>query len=350
MSHHLLVANPTAQSGKNAARIARAVALFEERGAPIEVLHTLPHGATIDAVRDRLRASRPRRVLSMGGDGTFREVASGLLDSGLAEEIPLGMLPTGTANDQGKSFGLGSSPWSLRRNVEIVLAGHETRLDAGRIENLDPAGQRRAAAWFFDSAGWGFSARVLAARNRDREGVKQFGPLSLLYRDQLVYAGALLAEFLDGYTTKHKFDVRVSAGQDERVFAGLTDLIVKNTRVYAGAWVFDRASRHDDGLFEVVPFAGKRDWTSKAIVDLDGNPITERMLNAVGIKHSEGFAASELELTFRPPIGGARVLAQIDGEEWPESLRVRVTAKARALRLVVPDPAQAPRGLRRWLT
>ena len=53
----------------------------------------------------------------MGGDGTFREVATGLLDSGRAEDVALAMLPTGTANDQGKSFGLDAGEAALERNV-----------------------------------------------------------------------------------------------------------------------------------------------------------------------------------------------------------------------------------------
>ena len=95
------------------------------------------------------------------------------------------------------------------------------------------------------------------------------------------------------------------------------DLIVKNTRVYAGAWVLDRTSRHDDGAFELVPFRGKRDWASKAIVDLDGNPVTEEILNQVGIEHSHPYRASRIELTFDTPKASAPLAAQLDGEEWP---------------------------------
>ena len=123
------------------------------------------------------------------------------------------------------------------------------------------------------------------------------------------------------------------------VLDGVSDLIIKNTRVYGGAWVLDRGSRHDDGQFELVPFRGKRDWTSKAIVDLDGNPITEEMLNAIGVEHSKPVRASRFELAFEAPEGGAPLAAQIDGEELPASPRVVIEVVPRALRLVVPrDP------------
>jgi diacylglycerol kinase family enzyme len=333
---HLLVGNPTAQSGKNAERIDRAVQGLASSGVTCDVLATLPGGATIPAVADRLRSAPYRCVVAMGGDGTFREVASGLLDSGRAEEVGLGMLPTGTANDQGRSFGLDAGDAALDANLRVVVSGHETRLDAGKLRSAG------GPAWFFDSAGWGISARVLRARNEDRAIVDEHAPLlKALYRDHLVYAGALVRVFLESYVVDDTFSAEVEADGRRVVLEGLTDLIVKGTRVYGGAWVFDRTSRHDDGLFEVVPFRGKLDWTSKAIVDLDGNPVTEGMLNAIGVEHSRPFRASHLTLRFTWSTGAAPA-AQIDGEESPVSDDVTIEVVPRAIRLIVPDIAARP--------
>jgi diacylglycerol kinase family enzyme len=328
---HLLVGNPTAQSGKNAERIDRAVRGLAAAGVTCDVLPTLPHGATISAVAERLRSGAYRCVVAMGGDGTFREVAAGLIDSGRAEDVAMGMLPTGTANDQGRSFGLDAGDAALQRNLGIVVAGHETRLDAGK---LHAAGR---PAWFFDSAGWGISARVLKARNEDRAIVDTHAPvLKALYRDHLVYAGALLRVFLESYVVDDTFAADVEADGQRIRLERLTDLIVKGTRVYGGAWVFDRTSRPDDGLFEVVPFRGKLDWTSKAIVDLDGNPVTEDMLNAIGVEHSRPFRASRLSMRFT---GATAPAAQIDGEEALPANEVSIEVVPRAIRLVVPEAA-----------
>ncbi len=341
MSKYLLVANPTAQSGRNAERVERARAVFARAGAACELLATLPAGRTIAAVRDAVLAGAYSAVVSMGGDGTFREVASGIMELEAAHRArtPLGMLPTGTANDQGRSFGLDADEESLERNVAVVLAGHETRLDAGRIVGRDRAGTLVAEAWFFDSAGWGISARVLAARNADRRAVEEVPVLRELYRDQLVYAGALVRTFLESYVVSDELDCSYVADGRAGELRGLTDLVVKATRVYGGAWVFDPTARHDDGLFEVVPFVGKRDWTSKALVHLDGNPITEADLNAIGVSHSPMFRAARLELRLRAAADGVPLAAQIDGEEWPATEHVEVTVVPRALRLVVPAPA-----------
>src|ERR1700722_14176249 len=330
MATHLLVGNPTAQSGRNTERIERALELLRRVGAPAELLPTLPEGKTIGAVREALDRGGVRVVIAMGGDGTFREVAAGLLASEAREEVLLGMLPTGTANDQGKSFGLDASPESLATNVRVIMRAKETRLDAGEIR----AGG--LVDHFFDSAGWGLSARVLAQRNKDRRVVATLGPLQEVYRDQALYAGAFLRTFLESYVVDDA--IRATALLDGQTvhLEGLTDLIVKNTRIYAGAWVFDKTSRHDDGAFEVVPFHGKSEWMSKAIVDIDGNPITEEMLNEIGVSHSRPIRARVIELPLEAPKGGAPLAAQLDGEEWEPHAEIRIEVIPRAIRLIVP--------------
>jgi diacylglycerol kinase family enzyme len=118
---------------------------------------------------------------------------------------------------------------------------------------------------------------------------------------------------------------------------GLTDLIIKGTRVYGGAWVFDPASRHDDGLFEVVPFAGKRDWISKALVHLDESGAVQEGLAAIGVTHSQNLSAARIEVDLRRAPEGLPLAAQIDGEEFPATPRAEVDVLPRALRLIVPE-------------
>lgn len=299
-----------------------------------EVLSTAPHGGTVVRVRDALRAKPFAAVLYMGGDGTFAEVAKGLLESGRAKEVALGMLPTGTANDQGKSFGLEAAESALARNVEVIAGGREALLDAGKITALDATGAVIREDHFFDSAGWGISPRVLHLRNEDREAINKLPVVRELYRDQLVYAGALLRTFLASYVEDDKFDAEVVADGQTLRWTGLTDLVVKDTRIYGGLWVFDPASRPDDGLFEVVPFVGKRDWMSKALVHLEQTGTAAQALERIGVSHSAGVRAAEIELRFAPH--QVPLAAQIDGEEFPATAVARIEVLPRALRLIVP--------------
>jgi len=87
---------------------------------------------------------------------------------------------------------------------------------------------------FFDSAGWGISPRVLQLRNEDRKAIAEIPLVRDVYRDQLVYAGALLRTFLESYIEDDKFDVTVTADGETFAWTGLSDLIVKGTRIYGG--------------------------------------------------------------------------------------------------------------------
>jgi diacylglycerol kinase family enzyme len=334
MAAHLLVANPTARSGKARKQIDEALALMNDAGIEAEFLATLPEGKTIAAVRAAVAAGGYRVVVAMGGDGTFREVAAGLYTAG-RDDVALGMLPSGTANDQARSFGLHHGEDALEQNIEVIRAGHETRLDVGIYR---AGGAQAPADYFFDSCGWGLSARVLAQRNKDRAAVEALGPLKELYRDQAVYAGAFLKKFLESYVVDDKFRVVGKLDGQALELDGLTDLIVKNTRVYAGAWVLDETARHDDGIFELVPFVGKLDWASKAIRDLEAVPLNEEMLEEIGLEHSKTLRASTLDLTFIEHEGGAPLATQLDGEEWPAAHQVQIEVAKQGIRLIVPEP------------
>lgn len=333
MAAHLLVANPTAQSGRNRERIDQALLLMKERGIVADFLPTLPEGKTVAAVRDALDGGPYRTVVAMGGDGTFREVGAGLYTSKRREDVALGMLPTGTANDQGKSFGLEAAPEALERNIEVLRWAHETRLDVG-VYRAGGAGTQ--PDYFFDSAGWGLSARVLAQRNRDRAAVEKLGPVKELYRDHAVYMGAFVKKFLESYVLDDKLSVVLTLDGERFELEGLTDLIVKNTRVYAGAWVLDDSARHDDGVFELVPFVGKRDWLSKALFNLEFVPLDQEKLEEIGLEHSKTLRGSTMDLEISDPKAGVPLAAQLDGEEWPAAPKVSIEVAPRALRLLVP--------------
>src|SRR5258706_6803707 len=90
----VLVANPTAHSGKAADWIRHARAVLDERQIPHKFLPTEPEGATVDRVREVIDGGA-RLLMYMGGDGTFAEVAKGILASQHPSGIAMGMLPTG---------------------------------------------------------------------------------------------------------------------------------------------------------------------------------------------------------------------------------------------------------------
>ena len=329
----VLVANPTAQSGKAAEWIRTARALLDEAQVPHRFVPTEPAGRTIHRVRDAIDGGA-RVAIYMGGDGTFAEVAKGIFASQHPTRCAMGMLPTGTANDQGKSFGLDGGPGSLERNVSVIAAGETVGCDVGLlIVERDQKEIHRDL--FFDSFSAGLGAASLETRNRDRERVGRIPGLGAIYRDQLVYAGAVLQRLVESYVVDIKFDLDAIVDGVVHSFEGLLDVIVKNTKVFGGEWVFDPDIESDDGKLELVPVAGRRDLGAKLIGGLRRSPVGVDDLAALGIEHAAPIAGSRFELVVRTA-GGNLPAAQIDGEEIPAGDRYYIDVAPRALRLIVP--------------
>ncbi len=333
----LVVANPTSRGGKAAARFDPMKELLDHHRIAYKFRHTLPGGDTPNMVSRAIDEEGFRTVVYVGGDGTFSEVAKGICQSGRPREVRIGMMPAGTANDQGKSFGISSASRALERNVQIIAEGNTTRLDVGEVTARSETGVVLRRDLFFDSAGWGLSAAILAFRNRELEIVRKVPVVRDMYRDQMVYIRAAAHELALSWVTRDRFVSIVEIDGETYTFDKLSDLVVSNTAVYAGEWVVDPDSKHDDGCLEVVPFRGVRDWTSKLILHHKRNPLTEEMVNRIGVSHSRLYRGAEIKLRFLKPNPGRRLLAQLDGEEFPPADTFSIRVHRGLLNLIVPE-------------
>jgi diacylglycerol kinase family enzyme len=329
----VLVANPTAQSGRAAAAIERARRLLDGAGIAHDFRPTEPDGGTVEVVRRAVDERGARLVIAMGGDGTFAEAAKGILASGHAGEAALALLPTGTANDQAKSFGLATGEAGLASNIEVIRAGVTFPLDVGRLERLDEGDRVTHQDLFFDSFSLGFGAAVLAERNRDRRRVADIPFVRALYRDHLVYAGAMMKTL----TQRAGFHLEAVVDGQVLTYESVLDVIVKNTPVYGGEWVLAPAATADDGLLEMVPVIGLGDLTTQMLSRLRvGSPIGDYELAQLGIQLTRPVPGREFTLTaFRPGVLEPPP-AQVDGEEIPAGDRFRIVTLPRLLKIVVP--------------
>lgn len=75
---------------------------------------------------DRAMQAEATAIVAGGGDGTVCLVAGKLAGS----SIPLGVIPLGTLNHFAKDLGL---PLELDQAVEVIIAGHTTRVDVGEV-------------------------------------------------------------------------------------------------------------------------------------------------------------------------------------------------------------------------
>ena len=102
-------------------------------------------------------------LVAVGGDGTWSNVADRILASGRSD-VALGILPSGTGNDFGRS--LGFDPADPREAVRVLAAGHQRMVDVGRVDTPSvhegvPSGPE--PRHFLNLVGFGFDIAVIDA-------------------------------------------------------------------------------------------------------------------------------------------------------------------------------------------
>jgi diacylglycerol kinase (ATP) len=152
MSPYTFIINPAAGKGAGGRILDPLQNELRSRGIPHDVVLTTGPGHATSVARE---SSSPT-VVAVGGDGTINEVANGLLGSDKA----LGILPGGSGNDFVKSL---SIPSRLAPALEILLRGHQRRMDLGTVAAGDGNSSSRV---FVNGVGAGFDAAV-AAKTRE---------------------------------------------------------------------------------------------------------------------------------------------------------------------------------------
>src|SRR5690242_8578589 len=109
----------------------------------------------------RAHADAADLVIAIGGDGTLNATLQGLIGTNL----PLGIVPLGTANDLCKTLGIAPDPIAA---CDVIAAGKTRRIDVGRVNGI----------YYFNEASIGLS--VALARRLTRESKARFGVAALL--------------------------------------------------------------------------------------------------------------------------------------------------------------------------
>lgn len=241
-------------------------------------------------------------VCPLGGDGTVRAVASGLLGSGR----PMGLLPSGTGNLLARNLKLPVD--DLEGALAIALTGTDLTIDVGEVSwDDDPP------AVFLVMAGMGLDAEMMA-------GVD----------DQLKRKVGWLAYAVSGAAALFRlgFGVRVAADRQRAVSQHARTVLVANCGELTGGLQLIPEAILDDGHLDTV-LASPRSLSGWLAIAL--NVISVRRRGHPAFVH---MVSERVEVTTRGPIE-----AQLDGDAVgprrrmscrvrPSSLTVRVAPRA----------------------
>ena len=220
----LVVANPVAGRGQGAKAAQEVVEGLSRMGIPAEKHLTTARGdgrARVRCLEDGIDL-----VVSVGGDGTLREVFDGLLNP----EVVVGMIPMGTANVLSLDLGL---PRDVDRALEVFAAGRTATIDLA-LANGHVS---------FLVTGIGLDARAVREVERARQGpITRWSYLSAMARALRGYRAPELSVEIDGVLERHS--------------CGL--VLISNIINYGGFMKLDATRKLDDGLFEVYLFPRAR--------------------------------------------------------------------------------------------
>ncbi|WP_217555078.1 diacylglycerol kinase family protein [Streptomyces sp. GbtcB6] len=226
-----VVANPAAGS-TDAGYVSAVASLCSSHAEQVQVFWTRRPGHATELARRLASGSgpaggRPDLIVAVGGDGTLREMAAGMVGGGQDAAPPLAVLPGGTGNSNYRSL-WDDVPWTQALTAALSGVGAELRkLDLARIG--DPSRLVLLGA----STGIS-SAATAAARDIQVTGRSRYrAALQTIIPGYVPYPGAVT---VDGVTVHRGPTVLVNVGGG-RHRAGVFEILPHSVR--------------DDGLLDV---------------------------------------------------------------------------------------------------
>ena len=324
----LCVLNPHAAGG-DALRLWPEVAgLLQRQGTDFELL-SCDNGLSLKVkVREHLAAALPGTydvVAGIGGDGTHAGIINGLMQYRLTHSgVPLpryAFIPLGTGNDIAKSLGIriqdDFSSRDLRRAVSTIVHGADYCLDLGVINGI----------YFADALTVGLDSRILMERNTSKRVMERIPLLKYLARGRFLYTVSLGSRFFR--QTPVDGEIVVDGALWYR--GQMINVVVNNTRIYAGDFDFSQDASPDDGRLDVVLFNAHADYLTRYVLAIRHNPARIRDLSDELHRRSMHVQGASIEIRMARPEP-----AQVDGEELPSASVFKVGVVQQALPIKTP--------------
>ncbi|HTX88929.1 MAG TPA: diacylglycerol kinase family protein [Bacteroidales bacterium] len=185
----LVVINPNAGVKKGAKEWPAIHRLLEQEGFPMECVLTEYRGHAIQLTEKYILGGY-RNFAVVGGDGTLNEVLNGFFIQRTVPvtDLTLAMIPVGTGNDWGRSFGI---PFDHRKAVQVLKRNKTVLQDVGKINFFK--GEESRTRYFLNVAGMGYDALVAKKTNLLKEKGRG-GALAYIY---FVFASLFQYRFMD---------------------------------------------------------------------------------------------------------------------------------------------------------
>jgi diacylglycerol kinase (ATP) len=221
-----VVVNPASGKGRGA-RVGPAVLEALARvtgGAPVAHALTTRAGDEITVAQQAI-AQGYRRIVAVGGDGTWSNVGNAILRSG--QEASLGLVAGGTGCDLAKSLEVPADDPAAA--AKVIAAGHSRAIDVGTVEGRH----------FLNVVGFGFDIAVIEHSWRVR-----------YLRGAALYLYCAVSQLYSfpGFPVEMAVDGEPGRRED------MLMLVIANARVFGGGFKIAPTADLDDGALDAVVF------------------------------------------------------------------------------------------------
>jgi diacylglycerol kinase (ATP) len=260
---------------------------FENKPFSI-IIFQLSNPCTAEQVQEQIKKHRPDTVIAVGGDGTLKLVTESVLNS----DVPVGVLPAGSANGMAKELGI---PTDAEKALEIITQGNVKKIDLIRIN-------KELCIHLSDI---GFNAFV----------VKTFETFNK--RGMWSYIKAAFRVLL-----RHRHMEVTIAGDNQVAKRNAAMVVIANATKYGTGAVINPNGKLDDGLFEII-----------VIKKISFGEIIKMMITHKDFdpRKTELFTTSGVEMHSKH-----HVHFQVDGEYLGKIYSLKAECLPGVLQMIVP--------------
>ncbi|MBC7567270.1 MAG: NAD(+)/NADH kinase [Pedobacter sp.] len=251
-------------------------------------LYSIPKKCNIGKLKSTIEMAKADKVIAVGGDGTLKLVAECLLGT----QIPIGIIPAGSANGMAKELGI---PLAPQEALDNCVNGSIKGIHAVSVNN----------ELCIHLADIGFNAYL----------VKKFEGLQ--HRGMWGYAKAAW----QALWSHHKMAVEFKIN-DKTICCEAAMVVIANATMYGTGVKINPNGKLDDDVFELVLVK------TYSVMEILKLKFTHMKLNPENI---ETFQATKLSIKTKH-----KAHFQVDGESMGKVNRVQASIIQKAINVIVP--------------
>jgi len=234
----LIIVNPKSASGSTREKWPGIASEIRTHFGPYNVAFTKSPGDASTIARRAVESGRPF-IIACGGDGTINEVANGILNSG--GETELGILPSGTGGDFGRSLNM---PQETRDAARALKTGITKLIDVGKV-TFRGHDNEEVSRYFVNVSSVGLAASII-------ERVKSVSYTNWLPLQNLKGKASFAISTLQEVIGIEPATVKVRVDDGEEHSLNTINFCIANARYFGGGMMIAPEAKIDDGFFDVI--------------------------------------------------------------------------------------------------